>query len=77
MTLATGVSELSVSPATWVITILTLALRILVRTVLQGLMILLIGYAIPGFVLGIFLIVLFAGALTPAVAGWLRTGLPV
>jgi YggT family protein len=48
--LASGVSDLSVSPATWVITILTMALRILVRTVLQGLMILLIGYAILSWV---------------------------
>lgn len=48
--LAVGVSDLAVSPATWVVTILTMALRILVRTVLQGLMILLIGYAILSWV---------------------------
>lgn len=48
--LASGVSEVSASPATWLITILTMALRILVRTLLQGLMILLIGYAILSWV---------------------------
>ena len=48
--LASGVSEVSASPAAWVITILTMALRILVRTLLQGFMILLIGYAILSWV---------------------------
>mgnify|MGYP006204040199 CR=1 FL=1 len=48
--LAAGVSEVSASPAGWLITVLSMALRILVRTVLQGLMILLIGYAILSWV---------------------------
>lgn len=48
--LASGVSEVSVSPATWLLTIVTMAFRILVRTLLQGLMILLIGYAILSWV---------------------------
>ncbi|MFW2357603.1 YggT family protein [Hydrogenophaga sp.] len=48
--LASGVSEVSASPITWVLTILTMALRILVRTLLQGLMVLLIGYAILSWV---------------------------
>lgn len=48
--LAAGVSEVSASPANWLITVLAMALRIVVRTLLQGLMILLIGYAILSWV---------------------------
>lgn len=48
--LATGVSDRSFSMEASVLTVLQMALRILVRTLLQGLMLLLLGYAILSWV---------------------------